>query len=76
MAITATHARTHARTQRRTRVHRSYEPTKQFVGVYMPAVHTRAQAFKASPVGQALQARLEGPPHTHPLQDMVLHHEP
>eukprot|EP00198_Chlamydomonas_reinhardtii_P008553 XP_001697890.1 ABC transporter [Chlamydomonas reinhardtii] len=49
----------------RTRVHRSYESTKQFVG-----------AFKASPVGQALQARLEGPPHTHPLQDMVLHHEP
>ncbi|PNW71465.1 hypothetical protein CHLRE_16g655450v5 [Chlamydomonas reinhardtii] len=34
------------------------------------------EAFKASPVGQALQARLEGPPHTHPLQDMVLHHEP
>ncbi|KAG2441719.1 hypothetical protein HXX76_003334 [Chlamydomonas incerta] len=34
------------------------------------------EAFLASPAGRQLQARLEGPPHTHPLQDMVLHHEP
>ncbi|KAG2451837.1 hypothetical protein HYH02_003613 [Chlamydomonas schloesseri] len=34
------------------------------------------EAFLATPTGQELQARLAGPAHTHPLQDMVLHHEP
>ncbi len=41
-------------------------------------MHARAylQAFMATSTGQELLARLEGPPYTHPLQDMVLHNEP
>ncbi|GLC47082.1 hypothetical protein PLESTM_002024000 [Pleodorina starrii] len=34
------------------------------------------EAFKQSPVGRELLQRLDEPPHTHPLQDMVLHNTP
>ncbi|KXZ48202.1 hypothetical protein GPECTOR_29g109 [Gonium pectorale] len=34
------------------------------------------QVFEQSPAGKELKSTLEGPPHRHPLQDMVLHSNP